>query len=331
MRRDLVFLHIPKTGGTAVRNALVKALPDRRVLLDYGPQADETSPEIKALVYAGETPVVPEDFRRKVDDGRGILLVGHIRARKYWRHFHAESFVTVLRDPVERLISEYNHLARRQGLDQTIEEFAASAQPRLLSSLLRGVSPSRFGFVGFTESLDGDMARLSALIGRPLDVVRENEGTYDPALAERLADPRLRNRLRRHVAEDSKLYRHLQHTFAVRRVVRAQRLATSDDFVGRVRLTKDGRLVGFAVNRVVEALLDVEVLAGDRVVARVTADRHLAYLRTLGLARSGVGGFEVRLGRGPARWLRLGGARRLTVRIAGVGVELAGSPVALGR
>lgn len=329
MRRDIVFLHVPKTGGTAVRNALVKALPDRRLLLDYGPHAEETSPEIKSMIYGGAAPAVPADFRRRIDDGRGLLLVGHIRARRYWPHFHAESFVTVLRDPLERLVSEYNHLVRRQGLDQPVEAFAAAARPRLLASLLRGVNPLRFGFVGFTDSLDADMARLSALIGRPLEVGRENEGTYDPALARRLDDPAFRATLEPFIADDEALYRRLRRGFVARREQRREALADSSDFTGRVRLTAGGTLVGFAVNRRIETILEVEVLADGRPVERVLADRHRPYLRSLRLARSGVGGFAVPLGRGPARWLKLGAASRLTIRVAGTDIELAGSPIDL--
>ncbi len=329
MRRDLVFLHIPKTGGTAVRNALVRALPDRRVLLDYGPHAAETSPEIRELVYGGDVPKVPSDFRRRIDDGRGILLAGHIRARRYWPHFHAESFVTFLRDPLERLVSEYNHLARRQGLDQTIEAFAAASRPRLLSTLLRGVDPIRFGFVGFTERLDDDMARLSELIGRPLSVARENEGTYDPTLAERLADPAFRRAMAPFVSEDEDLYRRLFRRFLERRDSRQERARSSGEFVGRVRLAPGGVLAGFAVHRRIETILDVEIFADGRLIERVAADRHRPYLRTLRLARSGVGGFSLQLGRGPARWLRLGGAARLSVRVADTSFELAGSPIDL--
>lgn len=328
-RRDIVFLHVPKTGGTAVRNALVRALPDRRVLLDYGPHAAETSPEIRALVYREAVASVPSDFRRRIDDGRGILLVGHFRARRYWPHFHAESFVTVLRDPVERLVSEYNHLVRRRDLAQPLEEFAAVSRPRMLATLLRGVSPRRFGFIGFTDSLETDIARLSELVGRPVDLQRENEGTYDAGLAARLAEPAFRAEIARHIAEDEELYRRLRRGLSRRREPAAAGPADPADFAGRVRLAEGGTLVGFAVHRRIETILEVEILADGKVIDRVPADRHRPYLRTLRLARSGVGGFVVPLRRGPARWLKLAGRTRLTVRIAGTGVELAGSPIDL--
>lgn len=36
--RDVVFVHLPRTGGTSMRNMLAEAFPDSVQLFDYGPE-----------------------------------------------------------------------------------------------------------------------------------------------------------------------------------------------------------------------------------------------------------------------------------------------------
>ena len=96
-----------------------------------------------------------------------------------------------------------------------------------------------------------------------------------------------------------------------------------------MRLAPGGRLVGYAVHRDVEAILELEIHAGGRLVGRVRADRYRRWLKASGRSRSGVAGFEV-----PLRRLMLAAGRPFlpataSVRIAGTDIELPGSPVRL--
>jgi hypothetical protein len=68
-RRDIVFMHIPKTAGTSLRFALAAQAGKRAVLLDYGP-APETSPVLR-------DPAVAADLRAHVAAPQGLLLAGH--------------------------------------------------------------------------------------------------------------------------------------------------------------------------------------------------------------------------------------------------------------
>jgi hypothetical protein len=338
MRRDLVFLHIPKTGGTSIRNALAATLADRQALFDYGPRAEATSPRVRELVYgeAGRAQgAVPADFRRRVEDGRGLFVAGHFRARKYWDHFHAGSFATILRDPVDRMISEYNHFVRHQGIASPIEEFVVRARPRILTNTFAGVDPAAFGFIGFTDRLESDAATLSALLGRPVSVPRDNEGTYDAALSERAADPAFRAWIAGQIADDVTLYNRLRERFAGPGAgASAPAGAGAPDavgaaFRGRVRLTRSGAAVGFALDARREVIAEVEFVVAGEVVARAAADRFLPFLKASGRSRSGVGGFVV-----PLRELlwrsRVPLSRtRVAVRFAGTATELAGSPLTL--
>lgn len=331
MLRDLVFLHVPKTGGTAVRNALVRACRDRRVLYDYGAAEKRTSPVLRAALYGDDGEGDGTLLRRRLDDRRGLLLLGHFHATKYWDAFHPESFVTFLRDPIDRLISEYNHYAERGEVEIPIEDFVEKTRyARHVTYLFRGVDPAEFGFIGFTETFEDDLRALSAKLGRPLEAVRENEGAYVAAVLEKAGDPDFRKRVRRLVADDHALYRRLRNRYDKLRARRLAGLAETSGYRGRVRLA-GGRLIGYAVHRHVEAIVTLEVWIGETLLATVQADRYRPWLKASGRSRSGVGGFEV-----PVRRLLLAAGRPFlpataSVRIAGTDVALPGSPVRLRR
>ena len=106
MRRDIVFVHIPKTAGTSLRSLLEHAAQDHLVLRDYW-NAPETTPELFRLVHAEKRVA---DFRKTFQHpGKGILLSGHFPAQRYWAHFNAESFVTFLRHPVDSPLPQPFH------------------------------------------------------------------------------------------------------------------------------------------------------------------------------------------------------------------------------
>ncbi len=330
MLRDIVFLHVPKTGGSAVRTALVRGCRDRRVLYDYGAEEKQTTPALREALYGDGRTADGVSLRRHVGDRRGLLLIGHFHADKYWDAFHPDSFVTFLRDPIDRLISEYNHYVERYGAELELEAFIETTRfSRHVSDLFRGVDPAEFGFVGFTDTFEEDLAALSEKIGRPLSAVRENEGTYAPGLREKAEDPDFRKQVRRFVSIDHAVYRRLRNRYDKLRARRLAGLAEASGYRGRVRLAPGGRLVGYAVHRSVEAILELEVHAGGRLVTRVQADRFRPWLKASGRSRSGVAGFEV-----PLRRLLIAAGRPFlpataSVRIAGTDIELPGSPVRL--
>lgn len=99
----LVFLHVPKTGGSTLRN----------VLLDqYGPRAtafadherQDTPPAADAFLSLG-----PDRFRRLEAVG------GHFPYGIHESLGRPARYVTLLRDPIARVISNYFHDYRRRG------------------------------------------------------------------------------------------------------------------------------------------------------------------------------------------------------------------------
>ena len=207
MRREIVFVHIPKTAGTSLRNALERAADDHTILRDYG-KAPETSPALFNLVHVQKKPL---QLREVFDnEKRGVLLSGHFPAHRYWEIFRPKSFVTFVRDPVDRVMSEHNHFVSHQGWTASLDEFASTQRFRnVMSKFLSRVNLKRFGFIGIMENFEADISALGRFLGTELPPRRDNTGSYHGLLASPVT-PEMRGRIAELNPDDIELYERLK-------------------------------------------------------------------------------------------------------------------------
>ena len=207
-----IFVHVPKTAGTSLRAELAAILsPDINIHVDYTDTTRSFSDRIDDAV---------ERFLEQAGP-RGIRFAsGHILARHVTRiaqRLPQTRFITLLRDPVARVVSDYRHQRshRHPGFEAfrsrvpTLEayldlrwEMDKAALHLLPQDILaqRDAAAAiahvmdRFAFVGVQEMYDLSFRTLTSLAGSPrAPRLRANVNTDEdgvevvtPELAERI-------------------------------------------------------------------------------------------------------------------------------------------------
>jgi hypothetical protein len=183
----LIFLHIPKTGGLTLRNIIDRQYKKNGILLH-----SRTAPSNKRL--------------KKRDFSRIKCVYGHNRFGVHEEIHVPSTYITMLRDPVSRVISTYYFiLARKQNRmhhkikNMSLEDFVSSNDPQLMipvsnhqTRYLSGESipdlqkakeniENHFSVVGITEMFDESIFLMKKELGwKNIFYTKQNVSTNRP-------------------------------------------------------------------------------------------------------------------------------------------------------
>lgn len=168
----LISVHIPKTAGTAF-GALLQTRFGARLLRDYEDRPLSHPPLCRIACSLGQLPLA----RRRL---RGYDAVhGHFLALKYLAA--RGDVVTWLRDPVQRVVSRYEHYRRDVAEGRplqavpglvpglTLEDFIEI--PRFhntYAKYFRGYPLQRVRCIGFSEDMAEGLGRMQRVLGLDL-------------------------------------------------------------------------------------------------------------------------------------------------------------------
>lgn len=292
-----LFVHVPKTAGTSFRLAVEQAFSGR-VAYDYGGHTPATSEVVREHVY--RKPDL-EALRAHLETNRIVLFGGHVTYRKYASLFAPHQVITLLREPIARIVSEYHHARRLNGFEGSLLEFAGQPRNRgLQSSVLSGLPLHQIGFVGITERYGEALAMLERRFRRALPELVRNVNPEHVAVASsyELSDEE-RAQLLEWNAADVELYARALERFDAQADPHSQTAGPGSGpslprgVVGRYQ---DGTLFGWALVVGQRRPVRVRIMVDGRKRTSVVADRLRPDLRAKGLHPTGNAGFQVELG-----------------------------------
>ena len=178
---ELVSLHIPKSSGTSFRNTL-KAV--------YGNKS------VKRLDINNKHIKIDEKVYEKSSLKSNIRVIhGHFKFNSVFEKIElseATPVIAWLRDPVERVISNYFYLKKiinekiRTSDDdgnlgdrmlKSLTEYARTEENRnRISKFLSGAKLEDFFFIGIVENYENDLATLSKLLNwKKYPIIKHNQ------------------------------------------------------------------------------------------------------------------------------------------------------------
>lgn len=287
--KSMLFVHIPKTAGTSLRHGVAEFLGKERLVLDYGPKQAATSDLVQRWCYRESK---PENFRTAFDIQGKKFLSGHICLADYVGGFDLDNVAVFLRDPIQRVISEYRHYVRHYGYEGSLVEFAeTSAFQNKQARALAGVSIQRLGVVGLAERYEESLARLNAHFGWQVPSRNVNMGR------KQLSEPYQVDRATRRVLEQSNPLDVALYKSACEdcQSDRSRFRMPPGPATGSCRLTGDRTVQGWACQIGGESATAVRIEVNGKVVARADADLFRPDIRRRGLKRSGCAGFRIQI------------------------------------
>jgi 4-hydroxybenzoate polyprenyltransferase len=179
MKNRLIFLHIPKTAGTTFHNILDKQFAPENVFTIQ--VIDDAHTNIDKFTS------LPKSKRKKIH-----LLKGHMNFGLHEYMIGETKYITLLRDPRERIISFYYYVLQNPNLELftliksnnwSLHDFVANVDMKELNNaqlkLISGIEDNEevmmekaieninnhFSFVGITEYFDESLKRLQKIYG----------------------------------------------------------------------------------------------------------------------------------------------------------------------
>ena len=211
---SIFFVHIPKTAGTSFRLGAEKSFGNSRVWYDYGAQAKETSNIVRSYIYEDSPDVW--GLGAELYSNNIAMLSGHVAVQKFVSLLGIENTITFVRDPLQRMVSEYQHFVRHYGYENSFRTFySRPVMHNRIDKIFRGVDPEAIGFIGLTERYNDSLEIFNARYRASVPRLEANQGKAGVDLLHDIAEEDIKE-LKKLNRRDLSLYEKCRVLFETR-------------------------------------------------------------------------------------------------------------------
>lgn len=283
----LFFVHIPKTAGTSFRKSAESYFGSDKVLCDYSPDSPDTSELVNDLIYKDNNPFI---FREICHEQSIRFLSGHVPAIKFVHLFGSGQTVTFLRDPFQRLMSEYHHFVRHYGYKGDFPSFYRKPSfVNRMFKILHHVPLESIGFLGLTEDYETSLDILNDRYSTEIECTAMNMGRENKEKDYEIPKDQL-NELHALNQNDLKLYQEVVKIFNERKRFFNDELP----FVhGKIQLLNKESVHGWAWYANENTPVEIDILSNGKKVGTVKAIDLRPALLQFSPPRGGYVGFRL--------------------------------------
>ncbi|WP_435626645.1 sulfotransferase family 2 domain-containing protein [Candidatus Ferrigenium straubiae] len=169
MKKINFIVHVPKTAGTSFRRAL-HGNEQVRMLYGYGKEFHESACEL-----AGINPMEMTPESEIFDADKFNFICGHVPYSGYAHCVPPDAVVSIVRNPVERIVSAYQHVKRHYGYARSFADFSSAPDNRNVQWKMLGELGSESGaLIGLTSHYRYFVGIFSTRFGLPVESILAN-------------------------------------------------------------------------------------------------------------------------------------------------------------
>ena len=263
--KHILFVHIPKTAGTSFRIAAEEYFGKENTFYDYSPKAEETSKEVIDCIYDINDPYKLYSKLSKLDHS---FLSGHFPTAKYAVLYDTLNVVSFVRDPIEQIISHYNHLKNHNRYEKNLIDFVKEPRFRDLQSRnLAGKPICLYGFLGITEEYNVSIDLFNALYDTNLPHKHINIKKKGSLNVEDI-DEKIKDQIKQIHIKDIEFYTSVRQQFKIRKELYRKNLPFTYGFIQKIT---EKQIAGLAFQKDNDEALEIDIYTGDKYLETVLA------------------------------------------------------------